>query len=58
MHIRQAKNNLRGIWLMIIGSAVLVTSDAVSKILAESYPYLAGDISAAYRGYFGYCTLR
>ena len=38
MHIRQEKNNLRGIWLMIIGSAVLVTSDAVSKILAESYP--------------------
>ena len=32
------KNNLRGIWLMIVGSAVLVTSDAVSKILTETYP--------------------
>ena len=32
------RNNLRGIWLMIIGSAVLVTSDAVSKILTEAYP--------------------
>ena len=32
------KNNLRGIWLMIAGSAVLVTSDAVSKFLTETYP--------------------
>ena len=32
------KNNLRGIWLMIVGSAVLVTSDAASKILTETYP--------------------
>ena len=32
------KNNLHGIWLMIIGSAVLVASDAVSKVLTETYP--------------------
>jgi drug/metabolite transporter (DMT)-like permease len=31
-------DNLRGIWLMVIGSAVLVMNDAVSKHLAENFP--------------------
>ena len=31
-------DNVRGIWLMIIGSAVLVTNDAVTKYLTEGFP--------------------
>ena len=31
-------DNVRGIWLMIIGSAVLVTNDAVTKFLTEGFP--------------------
>lgn len=31
-------DNIRGIWLMIIGSAVLVTNDAVTKYLTEGFP--------------------
>lgn len=31
-------DNVRGIWLMIVGSAVLVTNDAVTKYLTEGFP--------------------
>ena len=31
-------DNVRGIWLMIVGSAVLVTNDAVTKFLTEGFP--------------------
>ena len=31
-------DNVRGIWLMVIGSAVLVTNDAVTKYLTEGFP--------------------
>jgi drug/metabolite transporter (DMT)-like permease len=31
-------DNLRGIWLMIIGSAILVSNDAVTKLLTERFP--------------------
>ena len=31
-------DNVRGIWLMIIGSAVLVTNEAVTKHLTEGFP--------------------
>lgn len=38
MPAERQTDNVRGIWLMMIGSAVLVTNDAVTKHLTESFP--------------------